>query len=190
MLRKKDDVVSAAPMSKIIDMSWTNLRDNWIKKMPDFPLLEKGQEGKFYKFEVVKVLKFMISVCNKRIAENEKRNQRTAEMAGVDVPDADKGMDIAELRQQAALTLDVHAAKERQGYFIPAQTVVDFVARYNSDVVNAILGVKQQLDPTGNLEPDVREQVDEYLRSVAVDVKKKAEQFIGEFGAHISKGGT
>lgn len=187
---KPKDIASAKPMAEIVGMTWAGFRNNHISSDVKFPVKSRGAEGKQWEFQVVKVLKYMIRVCDKKIAANNHRNRRNAEMTGITVPEGESGADIAEVSKLTDLTLKVQQVRERQGLYVPAEKLVDFLTGYNSSVINGILGVTNQVDPTGLLPAETRKEMDDLLRSLAVSVQAAAVKFIEGINADIRKGGT
>lgn len=187
---KPRDIASAMPMAEIVGMTWTGFRNQHITPDAKFPVKSRGAEGKQWEFQVAKVLKYMIKVCDRKIAANSHRNRRNSEMIGITVPDAESGADISEVSKLTDLTLKVQQVRERQGLYIPAERVADFLTGYNSAIINGILGVTNQVDPTGLLPADVRKEMDDLLRSLAVSVQDQAVKFIESVNADIRKGGT
>jgi hypothetical protein len=187
---KPRDIASAQPMAEIVGMTWAGFRNNHITPDPKFPVKSRGAEGKQWEFQVTKVLKYMIRVCDKKIAANNHRNRRNAEMTGITVPEGESGADIAEVSKLTDLTLKVQQVRERQGLYVPAEKLVDFLTGYNSSVINGILGVTNQVDPTGLLPAETRKEMDDLLRSLAVSVQAGAVKFIEGINADIRKGGA
>lgn len=187
---KPRDTASAKPMAEIVGMTWAGFRNIHINPDPNFPVKVRGAEGKQWEFQVVKVLRYMIKTCDKQIAGNIQRNRRNVEMIGITVPEQESGSDIAEVSKLTDLTLKVQQAKERQGLYVPAERLVDFLTGYNSSVVNGILGVTNQVDSTGIIPADIRKEMDDLLRSLAVSVQAVAVRFIESVNEDIRKGGT
>ncbi|WP_417615327.1 hypothetical protein [Parasphingorhabdus sp.] len=187
---KPRDIASAQPMAEIVGMTWAGFRNNHISPDAKFPVKTRGAEGKQWEFQVVKVLKYMIKICDKKIAANTHRNNRNSEMVGITVPDEESGSDIAEISKLTDLTLKVQQVRERQGLYVTAEKLSDFLTGYNSTVINGILGVTNQVDPTGLLPASTRKEMDDLLRSLAVSVQASAVKYIEGINANIRKGGT
>lgn len=185
---KPSDIASAQPMAEIVGMTWAGFRNTHVAADKNFPIKTKGAEGKQWEFQVVKVLKYMIKICDKKIAANNHRNRRNAELVGINLPDSDSGADIAEVSKLTELTLKIQQAKERQGEYVPAEKVADFIAGYNSAVINGLLGITNQVDPTGLMPAETRKEMDDLVRNLAVSVQESAKKYIEGINENIRKG--
>ena len=183
---KPRDVVDAVVMSKIVGMTWRNLLVTHIEPDPGFPIKRRGAEGVAWEFQVVKVLKHMIRRARERMAANDAAARRIHQLTNFTVPEDPEGpVSIADLGKLADLTLKAQAAKERQKEYVPATKVRDFLTRYNSAVISAILGVSQTVDPNGGMDPAARALVDNELRNVAAHVGDQVDTFLREWSAGL-----
>ncbi|EQA97289.1 hypothetical protein [Sphingobium sp. HDIP04] len=170
-------------MSKIAGMTWRNLLVTHIEPDPGFPIKRRGAEGIAWEFQVVKVLKHMIRRARERIAANDAAARRIHQLTNFTVPEDPAGpVGIAELSKLADLTMRAQAMKEKQRGYVPAAQVRDFLTRYNSAVISAILGVSQTVDPNGGMDPTVRALVDNELRNVAAHVGDQVDIFLRNLG--------
>jgi hypothetical protein len=183
---KPRDVVDAQVMSKIVGQTWRNLLVTHIEPDPAFPVKRRGAEGVAWEFQVVKVLKHMIRRARERMAANDAAARRIHQLTNFTVPEDPAGpVSIAELSKLADLTMRAQAMKEKQKGYVPTAQVRDFLTRYNSAVISAILGVSQTVDPNGGMDPAVRSMVDNELRNVAAHVGDQVDIFLREWVASL-----
>ncbi len=183
---KPRDVVDAVVMSKIAGMTWRNLLVTHIEPDPAFPIKRRGAEGVAWEFQVKKVIGHMIKRARERMAANEAAARRVHQLTSFTVPEDPEGpVSLADLSKLADLTMKAQAEKTRQGQYVPAAKVRDFLISYNAAVTGGILGVSQVADPNGNLDPAVRVVVDNELRSVAAHVGSMVDKFLKEHGAGL-----
>lgn len=183
---KPRDVVDAVVMSKIAGMSWRNLLVTHIEPDPAFPIKRRGAEGVAWEFQAKKVITHMIKRARERMAANEAAARRVHQLTSFTVPEDPEGpVSLADLSKLADLTMKAQAEKTRQGQYVAASKVRDFLISYNAAVTGGILGVSQVADPNGNLDPAVRVVVDNELRSVAAHVGAMVDKFLKEHGAGL-----
>ena len=183
---KPRDVVDAVVMSKIAGMTWRNLLVTHIEPDPAFPIKRRGAEGVAWEFQAKKVIGHMIKRARERMAANEAAARRVHQLTSFTVPEDPEGpVSLADLSKLADLTMKAQAEKTRQGQYVPASKVRDFLISYNAAVTGGILGVSQVADPNGNLDPAVRVVVDNELRSVAAHVGSMVDKFLKEHGAGL-----
>lgn len=183
---KPRDVVDTTVMSKILGMTWRNLLVTHIEPDPAFPVKRRGAEGVAWEFQVVKVLRHMIRRARERMAGNEAAARRVHQLTNFSVPeDQDGAFSLADLAKLADLTMKAQSEKARQRLYVPAATVRDFLTRYNSTVVGAILGISQTADPNGSMDPAARAIMDNELRTVAVQVGEQVDKFLREWSAGL-----
>lgn len=184
------DIADANLMAEIVGMTWRNLQETYIKPDPAFPIKVRGSEGRGYQFEVTKVLRHMIGRARQRQAENSKRSANAARLTGFTVPEDGIGMDLAEISKLADLTVKAQAMKNEQGYYVPAASLSTFLSGYNAVIRDELLGTSAVIDPTGDLSPEHRRRFDERMRTIAVEIQRKAERYIEEHCAGIQQAGT
>lgn len=184
-------VVQSVEMSKILGVNWTTLR-GWCRDIEGFAdsgVFEAGDKGINYTFEPRATIFWLMRHFEARRAASHKASRGVADAAGVKLPESEMPS-VAETKDLVNLTLAVVDATEKQKRYMLVEEGAAFLDGYNRSVVNAILGVRTQVDPNGNLPPDVRLEMDDYLRSVANAAHASAEQFIEECRAGLQQGGT
>ena len=183
---KPRDVVDAQVMAKITGQTWRNLLVTHIEPDGAFPIKRRGAEGVPWEFQVVKVLKHMIRRARERMAANDAAARRIHQLTNFTVPEDPSGpVSIADLSKLADLTMRAQAMKRDQQAYVPAAQVREFLTKYNSAVISAILGVSQTVDPNGGMDPAGRALVDNELRNVAAHVGDQVDIFLREWSAGL-----
>lgn len=188
----KDAVLESNPMRELIGYSWVQLR-NWCN---DYPQIEatgafiRGGNGVAWQFKPLATIEALLAQFRSEVEQNNRRNRRLQTAVGVSLPEEESAASLEETAKLVRLTLEVQKTKLDQGGYIPATAVVDFLDRYNRVVVEGILGAETEADPTGRLDPEVREAMNEALRNLAVRVHAQAEAFIGEYRARAEQAGA
>ncbi|WP_310530707.1 hypothetical protein [Novosphingobium sp.] len=189
---KRGELLSSMPMAEMLGVRWPALRD-WCGDIEGFEAsgaFERGGNGVEWKFDPRKVHAFLTNHFAKRVKQQAVKSAKLTKAVGVTMSPDEAAPSLAETKDLVNLTLAVTAAQEKQGYFIPAHQVSDFIAGYNEAVVSGILGTRTKVDPNGNLPVAVRKALDEHLRSLATAVHALAQKFIGDCGARSEQGGT
>ena len=182
---------TSRPMSEMIGVTWNVLRD-WCSDIDGFETsgaFIRGGNGIEWEFKPRKTVAFLAKHFGARKTAQTKKSRAITKAVGVTLPD-DEAPSLAETKDLVNLTLTVVAATAQQGKYGLASEFADFLAGYNRQVVEGIMGVKTKADPNGNLPPDVRKRVDEYLRSVATEVNLAAQKAIGDYRARSQQEGT
>jgi len=182
---KRGTRMSAKPMSEMLGVTWTSLRD-WcdeIAKLESSGAVVRGGNGIEWSFEPKRTVKILIDHFKGAQDRQAKKSREIAASVGVNLPTGE-APSMAETKDLVNLTLAVSKAAEDQGRYILADEMIRFLTGYNQRVVDAIFGVRTQVDPNGNLPAHVRASIDNYLRQVASSVHGEAARFIGEFEQH------
>lgn len=185
-------VLDAQPMAQLLGFSWVTLRE-WVDDHPQLEqpgLMIRGGQGVNWEFKPAAFIKALIGVFTAEAEQRREHNREVQRKVGLKLPEAESAASYSETKGLVDLTLTVVAATERQGGYTETGRVTAFIEGYNQRVVNGILGVKTQVDPNGNLPPQVREAMDGYLRSVATGVHELASKFIEECRAGIQQAGA
>lgn len=188
----KKTVLESNPMRELLGYSWVQLR-SWCD---DYPHIEasgafiRGGNGVAWQFKPLATVEALLAQFRSETEQNNRRNRRLQQAVGVDLPETESSASLEETAKLVRLTLDVQKSKLDQGFYTPATTVMDFLDGYNRVVVEGILGAETEADPTGRLEPEVREAMNEALRNLAVRVHARAEAFIGEYRARAEQAGV
>lgn len=186
----EETIVNLRELAEVLKMTDRNVKLRYIDPDPDFPVENAGSEGKSYQFRLVTVLDHLIAKAKARIESSRKHNEQHARAAGVQIEAENNNvavLSLAELAKLAQMTMQVQEWKKSQGELIEASKMADFLAKYNTLVVNGILGVSSKVDPTSILPLDVRREMDEELRNLAVMINAEAKKFIGELRADIQQ---
>ena len=169
-------------MAELLALGWPTLRD-WVDATPALEAkgaVKRGGNGVPWEFKPLRTIDILIAHFTARTEKQAQKNKAIRKAVGVSLPDDEDAATFVETKQMVDMTLSVHAAKDKQGAYTPAAEVAAFLEGYNQHVVAAIFGVRTQVDPNGNLPPQVRAQVDDYLRSVATHVHAEASKYIEE----------
>jgi hypothetical protein len=187
-----DTILDAKPMSDLIGFSWVTLRD-WcdnIGALDGSSAFVRGGNGVKWQFHPVAMVSALITAFSADAEKAASRNRDLQRQVGVEVPESERTADLAETRQLISMTLQVQAAEQEQGGFLPAQEVKNFLDGYNQLTVESILGVKSEMDPTGTLPPETIIAIDDLLRAVALRVHERCAEYIETFNAGLRQGGT
>lgn len=179
---KRGAVLDAKPMAELIGINWPTLRD-WINDAPALEAkgaVKRGGNGVPWEFKPLRTIDLLAAHFTARTERQAKKNRSIRAAVGVSLPEDEDAATFAETKQMVDMTLSVVAAREKQREYTPKGEMIAFIEGYNQTVTAAILGVRTQTDPNGNLPPHVRAAVDDYLRSVATQVHAAAAKFIEE----------
>jgi len=187
---KPRDVVGAVDMAAIVSMTWRGLLVTHIEPDGKFPIQKRGAEGVPWEFRVVAVLKHMLKRAYERKADNDERARKIARLTGYDVPDTAASMNIAEISKLIDANSKAFAQKAEQKVYVPAEQVRLFIAGYNRELRDALLGERQKLDPIGAYPAEIAEAIDDDMRDLALTLQRKASRFVEEWCAAVGSGGT
>lgn len=177
------EAVNAAEFAKLAGMTWRYLK-LLIDKEPEFPVLERGAEGKAWSFDAAEALDYLIARAERLVADKTARDQRIQRMTGL----AESGPGAAAVGSEqpgsiAASARDMKALGEAQmiahklkvsqkEYVLKAPTVAllnDLMITMQAET----LAVAARVDPAGRLDPATRALLDEELRNVLTTVQGK-----------------
>jgi hypothetical protein len=191
-LLAEDAVFESQPMSELVGFSWPTVR----KWCDTYPALEasgvfvRGGNGVKWQFHPVGFIQSLIDQFSSEAVERGERNRKLQQQIGVTLPESEATADLDDTRKLLAMTFDVNDRKVRQGNYTPAEEAADFVEGYNRTVVDSVMGVATQIDPTGHLPPEIREKVNEALIGVASQIHARATKFVEEQRARIQQTGV
>lgn len=184
-------VLQSVPMAEVLGVHWNALR-GWC----NFPIFEgsgafiRGGNGIAWEFDPRKTVDTLIEHFRGEIAKRQNRNRSFVASMGITMDEREaENIDIAELSKQVSLTLAMQEHKQKQGGYVPAVRMSEFIRGYNQAAVQAVLGVGSKIDPTGTLPPSIRAAINEELRSVAVAMQRRCSQFVGDPGAGFVEAG-
>lgn len=184
-------VLQSKPMAEALGIHWNALR-GWC----DFPIFEgsdafiRGGNGIPWEFDPRKTVGALLEHFRGEISKRQNRNRSFVASMGITMDDREaETIDIGELSKQVSLTLAMQEHKQKQGGYVPAQSMSEFLRGYNQAAVQAVLGVGSKIDPTGTLPASIRAAINEELRSVAVAMQLRCSQFVGDSGAGFVEAG-
>lgn len=172
-----------------LGFSWPTVR-KWVNDYPtlDNPHnLRRGGQGSRYEFNPRRTLRALVVLATQQSESLISDNVEIRRKIGVDLPDTERAATLDETKSLINMTLTVEAAAKEQGKYTPTEEMIAFLEGYNEAVVSGILGVKTKTDPNGKLPPNVRAEMDGYLRKVTADVHEKAGKFIEEQRARLQQ---
>ena len=188
---KRGETMTAQPMSKLIGVSWPVLR-GWCDEIEGFEesgAFERGANGIEYTFRPRRVIAYLVKHFTRITQADDKKRSELTRAAGLKVSDQDEPPGLQETKDLVNLTITVVQASEKQKLYVLAEDMADFITGYNEAVLNGILGIRTKIDPNGNFPPKLRQQVDEYVRSVAAAAHASAEKFVRTKRAGIQQTG-
>jgi hypothetical protein len=189
---KRGTKYDAKPMADLLAVNWPTLRD-WIDAAPELEAnaaVKRGGNGVPWEFKPLRTIDLLIKRFEASVDQQAARNRKVRQGAGINLPDTEDAASFAETKQMVDMTIAVVTARDKQGYYTPAAQVAAFIEAYNQRVTAAILGVRTQVDPNGNLPPHVRAEVDDYLRRVASHVHAEAAAFVKGLDAGLQQAGA
>lgn len=188
----KDTVLDAVPMTELMGFSWPTIR-GFAEKIPSLAAdghVKLGGRGLKWEFRPAAFIAALIAHFRREAEAAARRNRELQRKVGVDLPESEHGSSLEEVRQLVNLTMAIQSRKSEQGHYTPSAEVADFLDGYNRSVVDEIMGVGTEIDPTGKLPPEVREQFNEALRGVATRVNERATRYIEECRARAVETGA
>lgn len=188
----KGTVLDAVPMTELMGFSWPTIR-GFAEKIPSLAAqghVKLGGRGLKWEFKPAAFIAALIAHFNREAEAAARRNRELQRKVGIDLPETEYGSSLDEVRQLINLTLAIQSRKSEQGHYTPSAEVADFLDGYNRALVEEIMGVGTEIDPTGKLSPELREQVNEALRGVATRANERATKFIEECRASAIAAGA
>jgi hypothetical protein len=138
---------------------------------------KRGGNGVPWEFKPLRTIDLLAAHFKARTEKQAKKNRSIRAAVGVTLPEDEDAATFAETKQMVDMTLSVVAAREKQREYTPKGEMIAFIEGYNQTVTAAILGVRTQTDPNGNLPPHVRAAVDDYAGTTGAeggaDLKEK-----------------
>lgn len=180
-------LVQGTEIAELLGLTWRILQAR-IKRDPQFPIVERGANGKAWTFEAVAVLDYMIADTQRLGAQRKARAEKTSRLAGFRSGDADTdgtGFDVdasvdssadtaAQARALNALSqsqMTAHRLKQMQGEYVRADDHSRVIATIMSTMQVEILSVASKLDPAGLWTPDLRKSVEDAMKNALLATK-------------------
>lgn len=188
----KGTVLDATPMAELMGLSWPTIR-GFVDKIPSLSSqghVKPGGRGLKWEFKAAAFIGALIAHFTREAEASARRNRDLQRRVGIDLPETEHGSSLEEVRQLVNLTMAIQGRKAEQGLYTPASQTADFIDGYNRALVEDIMGVGTEVDPTGKLSPEIREQVNEALRGVATRANERATKFIEECRASAIEAGA
>jgi phage terminase Nu1 subunit (DNA packaging protein) len=184
---KPGETINAAGLAKLTGSTWRILAKR-IEADADFPVLQRGDLGKDWKFEVVAVLDHMIARGKALKAERIRKGATAARLAGVSTgkggteavdgsatPDsaADMASHARALKALTEAQMMSHRLKREQGEYVRADAVRALLHDVMTTMQTEALAVTAKLDPAGVWPAGLRAQVEDEMRTVLLHVQRK-----------------
>jgi hypothetical protein len=189
---KRGAVVDAATFADLIGLRWSTVRE-WFDRIDGFEesgCFVRGGNGVEWQIKALKAIDFIIAHYRAEEDRRREKNQKLRQKTGVTLPEAEAGATFEETRGLVKLTIDVVAAKEKQGEYTPTGEMIVFIDGLYQTIVNGILGTRTKVDPNGNLPAHVRAKIDDHLRALATGVHQDVTRFIEKHRARLQQGGA
>lgn len=186
----EDDTVNMTELAKIIGIRDRTLKQVYVEPDPEFPILTVGSEGRGYQFHVVTVLDHMIRRCDEKINASRARNAQMAKMTGVTPARLQNGgsdLSILELSKSLDMTLKADNARNVQGERTDVEEASALYARLVSRLLNVIMGISHEIDPTNLLPVDIKTAIIAESRRMASAAKSECDEEIRVFRADIER---
>lgn len=172
-------VANGTDMARIAGMTRQNFIENYVRPDEQFPILKRGREGTGYEFRVADALAHLIRRAEERLAASDARARQVTALIGVEVPDDENPLSLAEIKTQIEAMNALQRMKREQGHFVTAERHREVVRALATAVQLGIFGLPAKLDPTGQLPPEVRSKIDDAMSDLAVRIQELAENELG-----------
>lgn len=189
--------IGGTELAKIVGISWRILRRR-IEDDAEFPVLERGADGKKWLFDTAVALDRLIATTK---ALKEQRRRRGAEgarlsgMAGVrpsrkvkaepepELPEnaADLAQNARALKALAETQMLVQRLKMQQRELITRREHEEKFEVYSSAVQTGVLAVASKVDPASQFPAELREAIEDHLRTVLVQARTEAEKVTADY---------
>lgn len=176
--------LSFEPMLALLGISSRQVLRGWCREIPGFEesgAFETGGNGIEWKFEPRATILFLIRHFEAERDAAAARNKAMKDMAGGTaleaVPD---DFDMRQTREMIDLSLKVQDARERAQTLVPIAPVAAALRRMFGAMQAAGLQAAQKLDPLGQWPPQVRESVEDGIRSLMAEQRDAARNCLVE----------
>lgn len=185
-------VLSFKPMADLLGVTRPTLT-GWADDIDGFETsgaFVRGGNGIEWEFNPRKTVSYLLKHFRGNADRQAKKSRELTKAVGVSLSPDDDALSLAEVKDRVNLTITLTGAAEKQQQYVLASEMTSFLTGYNQRVLDGIMGVRTRVDPNGNLPPNIRREVDEYLRSVASEVHSEAARFIEENSARSQQAGV
>lgn len=191
---KPGTFVQGTKLAEMAGITWRILKER-IKRDKKFPVVERGANGKPWRFDAVAALDHMIADLERQVENRKGRVRRVAKQAGMESPPVetvddgavDDVLDLAAHSRSVSLLaqaqMQTHRLKQMQGEFVRADDHARVIATIMSTMQTETLAVAAKIDPAGTLPPDVRAQLETELKNVLLTVKAACDRDLRAIGA-------
>lgn len=167
------DKLNQAELATAIGLTTRQLREH-LAEHPEWPVEQRGSEGKDYIFDGGAILDAMIAHWEGKLREREERAERIAKLAGITVPAEAAGrLSLQDLREIEKLGREAQRRKIEQRDYVPKAEHEAVLTDVFTTVQTEILSAHAVLDPAGKWPPDVRADVIDFGRTLLVTIHDK-----------------
>lgn len=154
-----------------------------IKADKKFPVKIYGAEGIEYEFYAVKAIKYMIGVCDAKLALRRSKMDLISSLSGIEVPTStSRDFGIAELKQIDQIQTSTQKRKIEQSVYVLKTHHERCITELATLVQTEVLSTASRLDASGQWPPDIRSSVEEALKDILVVIHDKAMELFSESG--------
>lgn len=154
-----------------------------VKADSKFPVKTYGAEGVEYEFYAVKAIKYMIGVCDAKIAARRSKMDLISTLSGLEIPtSASRDFGIAELKQIDQIQTSTQKRKIEQSIYVLRTHHESCITELATLVQTEVLSAASRLDASGQWPPEIRASVEEALKDILVVIHDKAMELFSELG--------
>lgn len=180
------------PMMRLIGVSRPVLRD-WCGEIDGFEAsgcFERGGQGIEWAFNPVATIWFLIRHFEQERDRRSDRAMRMREIAGGEsLAGVPADFDLDETRKMVDLSIKAQEMAEAQGRLIEAAPTANAFRQVMAEIQGAIMATPQEMDPTGKLDPTMREKLDEAARRSALRARDAGKAWLSLQRAEQSQPG-
>lgn len=184
---KKGEVFNADDMAAITGQTWRNLKPQ-VDADPGWPILKRGAEGVAWQFDGRAVLDHMIAGLEAQAKARDERERRKAELAGIHARSPEKtGLTVGEYAEIDRMQTAAQRRKIEQRVYTLDSEHRQVVTLIFSTVQNELLAAPSRLDAAGQWSPEIRANVADALRTLAVRIHDQVKDKLTEYARPADK---
>ena len=199
---KPSALVNATALARATGATW-RIVERWILADDAFPLVQRGGMGTPWQFDLAKSLDHLISRARTLQAGRGARQAEVARRSGFEVaggvtpsPPVDNGPGVAAglavdrrsdamaLKSMAEAKMTTHRLKVMQGEYLRTDLVVALLGDIMTTMQTETLAISAKLDPAGQWPVDLRQNVEDELRTTLVNVRDRLDAAMARWSSN------